>query len=80
MSCSHECPAEYTCSIYIFILHIYAYINLSFMIVNLVCIMSNHHCVTFVISIECMHSIIIIIIIIIIINYYYFAVKIIINI
>ena len=38
--------------------HIYAYINLSYIIVNLACIISNHHCALFVIPIESMHSII----------------------
>ena len=34
------------------------YIHLSYMIVNLACIISNHHCVRFVIPIEFIRSII----------------------
>ena len=37
-------------------IHVYAYINLSYMIENLVCIISNHHCVIFIIPIEFLHS------------------------
>ena len=40
---SHECPGEYTCGLYIHITYVYAYINLSYIIVTLVCIISNHH-------------------------------------
>ena len=43
---------------YIFMQHIYAYINLSYMIVNLVCIINSHHCAIFIISIEFIHSVI----------------------
>ena len=38
--------------------HIYTYINLSYMIINLVCIFSGHHCVICVIPNDFLNSII----------------------